>query len=189
MDGLVEGISVFFATEAFSQGEDGVMFEVACESYNSCNVDQRSFKAYLSRFLALAIKMAPHTYEKIMPRLRKSAVAAAKQCSAEPLGTTCTLRWTHTLSPGPERQRFVGLGEQMAALEVIQSTLIDQVAPPVTADNGGTSLGNPDAGMDDDSMPQDLDLDPVQTGDKVGAGFLTVFIVSGVFGGAWWMVI
>lgn len=86
-----------------------------------------------------------------------------------------------------EKQAYTGLGEQMAALEVIQSNLIDYVDPPVTSEFG-TSKGDPTAGMGDDSITQELNLDPVSTGDKVGAGFLTAIVLTGILGGAYWMV-
>ena len=161
------------------------MFEVACEANNLCNVDQRSFKAYLSRFMTLAVKMAPYTYDIIMPKIQVSAKAAAKRCNGGDDKMTCSLRW----AVDEWKAEYTGLGEQMAALEVIQSNLIHAVGPPVTAKTGGTSKGDPGAGMGDDTIPDNVDLSPITTGDKVGAGFLTAFILIGLLGGAYWMVI
>ena len=50
-----------------------------CEELTVCNPDQRSFKAYLSAWMARTTQLAPFTYNKIMPYLRSSAVAAGKQ--------------------------------------------------------------------------------------------------------------
>ncbi|KAF8472572.1 glycosyl hydrolase family 76-domain-containing protein [Kalaharituber pfeilii] len=185
LDNLINAAFVFFAVPEWNQGERDVMIEVACEESNNCNTDQRSFKAYLSRFLALAVKIAPHTYNMIMPKLRVSAQAAARQCKGPPDGTTCSLKW----AKDDWRAEYTGLGEQMAALEVIQSNLINTVVPPVTADKGGTSKGDPTAGTDEDKLVQPLNLSPIKTRDRVGAGFLTAIVLSGILGGALWMMI
>lgn len=42
--GLIDGANAFF------QGQ--IMYEVACEPGNTCNIDQQSFKAYLARWMA-----------------------------------------------------------------------------------------------------------------------------------------
>lgn len=117
------------------------MFEQACERQVTCNIDQRSFKAYLARFMALTVKMAPYTANLIMPKLRTSAVAAARQCSNGLDGNTCGMKWYQ-----PEWDGLFGVGEQISALEVIQNTLVHEVGVPVTETKGGTSEGNPAAG-------------------------------------------
>ena len=43
VDGLVEAASVFFTPY---ENATGVMFEATCETHETCNVDQFSFKAY-----------------------------------------------------------------------------------------------------------------------------------------------
>jgi len=189
LDKLVAASSVFFASPQFNNGEENVMVEVACEFNDDpktwCDQDQRSFKAYLARFLILAVKLAPHTEETIMPYLRTTANAAARNCRGGADNTTCSLRW----SKDDWQPQFTGMGEQMAALEVFQSNLQHTVGVPVTAEKGGTSKGNPNAGMGDERAIQPLDLSPIKTKDKVGAGFLTAIVVSGILGGAWWMLI
>jgi mannan endo-1,6-alpha-mannosidase len=160
------------------------MYEVACEAGGKCNVDQRSFKAYLARWMAATTKMAPFTADIIIPKLKASAQAAAAQCIGAP-GNTCGIRWTQ----GPTWDGSTGVGEQMSALEVIQSNLITNVSSPVTAKLGGTSKGDPSAGSSGDNPVVDFVLEPVTTGDRVGAGFLTLLILVGVIGGAWWMVL
>jgi len=160
------------------------MYEVACEPNGKCDVDQRSFKAYLARWMAATTKMAPFTYDAIMAKLQASAQAAALQCSGGANGNTCGLQWTM----GAQYDGSFGVGEQMSALEVIQSNLISKVAGPVTNNTGGTSQGNPSAGTGGDSNSPGITVDPITTGDKVGAGFLTSLVLVGVLGGAWWMV-
>lgn len=159
------------------------MYEAICEPYGTCNVDQRSFKAYLSRWMAATTKFAPFTHDYVMTRLRTSAQAAARQCNGGADGVTCGIKWNQ-----PTWDGSAGLGEQMCALEVIQGNLIQQVQGPVTNSTGGTSRGDPTAGTGGDRIPLNLHTDEITTGDKVGAGFLTAFIMIGVIGGAWWLV-
>jgi len=176
VDGLLKGLDVFF--------KDGVMFEVACETNGKCDVDQLSFKAYLSRWMAATMKMAPYTYDTIMPMLQTSAAAAALQCSGGSEGRTCGLKWTD----GATWDGTYGVGQQMAAMEVIQSNLITQVAGPVTNTTGGTSVGNNNAGGSSTTSTTGISTNPTTTGDRVGAGFLTSIVLIGILGGAWWMV-
>lgn len=177
VEGILTATDVFFSPQV-----PNVMYEVACEPNGKCNVDQMSFKAYLSRWMAATTKMAPFTYDFVMTRLRASALAAAQQCSGGSDGATCGLRWTM----GPKWDGTYGVGQQMSALEVIQSNLIAKVTGPVTNSTGGTSKGNPSAGTGGDAAL--IGTPDVTTGDKVGAGFLTSLILVGVLGGAWWMV-
>jgi len=156
------------------------MKEVACEDNGKCDVDQLSFKAYLSRWMAATIKVAPFTSAKLEPLLQASAKAAVGTCNAGTDGNQCGLKWTETINDGS-----LGVGEQMSALEVVQSTLIDQVQGPVTNSSGGTSKGNNAAGSNADDNP--LAFDVITTGDKAAAGILTTFILVSLFGGAFWM--
>jgi len=119
-----------------------------------------------------------------MPKLQTSAQAAAAQCSGGDDGNQCGLRWTN----GATWDGSFGVGEQMSALEVIQSNLITKVAGPVTNKTGGTSKGNPSAGTGGDTAPNGIHTSTITTGDKAGAGFLTALILVGMVGGAWWMV-
>jgi len=175
--GIINGTSVFFSKEV-----PNVMTEVACEANGKCDIDQKSFKAYLARWMAATTKVAPWTHDLIMPKIQASAQAAAKQCSGGTDGVTCGMRWT---TNGVWDGSY-GVGEQMSALEVVQSLMIDSVAGPVQNDTGGTSKGNPNAGSHSEDNP--LVLDTIQTGDKVGAGFLTTLVLIAILGGAWWMV-
>lgn len=132
--------------------------------------------------MGYTMKVAPFTMDTLMPKMRISAVAAAKQCNAGEDQTTCGLRWWQN---GQNDGSF-GVGEQMSAMEIIQNLLIDEVSGPVNETNGGISKSDPSAG----SEPQDLPtkFEDVTTGDKAGAGFLTTLILVGILGGAWWMV-
>jgi len=180
----MNGTDVFF--------HDGVMFEVACETNGKCDVDQRSFKAYLARWMAASTKVAPFLFDQVMARLRPSAAAAALQCSGGNNGRTCGLKWTE----GAVWDGLSGFGEQMSALEVIQSNLIKQARGPVTNATGGTSLGNPNAGANSGGS-DDYDagaaaaaaaLAAVTIGDKVGAGFVTTALLVGMLTAQCWMI-
>ena len=146
---------------------------------DSCNVDQRSFKAYLSRWMAATTKVAPWTADTIMPLLATSATAAAQQCSGGSDGVTCGLRWTRNVTWDGN----YGVGEQMAALEVILSNLIKTVQGPVGNKTGGTSQGNPSAGTGNGiasgRIPGDITMK-----DRVGAGILTAVVLIIFLGGA-----
>lgn len=156
------------------------MSEVACERNGLCDHDQRSFKAYLSRWMGYTMLTAPWTREKIMPKLRASAAAAAKQCGPGKGG--CGLRWWRNGVNDGE----VGVGEQMSALEVMQNLLIDQVVGPVGLDTGGISKNDPNAGSDAGSF--EVKHNAITTGDRAGAAILTIIVASLLFGGGWWMI-
>lgn len=172
----MDGVSIFFP-------ENNIMQEVACENNGKCDVDQHSFKAYLSRWMAATTKMAPFTYQKVMAYLAPSAAAAAQQCSGGDNGRTCGLKWTmNTTWDGS-----YGVGQEMAALEVIQSNLIQQVSGPVTNTTGGTSKGDPAAGTK--SPGAVLAASPASTGDRIGAGFLTAAVLVLFTAMCWCMVV
>ncbi|KAJ5894951.1 Six-hairpin glycosidase [Penicillium taxi] len=162
--------------------EKDVLLERACETVNTCMVDQRSFKGYLARWMAATTQVAPFTYDLIMPKLKASASAAAKSCSGGEAGTTCGLKWTDQKWDSTK-----DFGQQMAALEVIQSNLITRVDPPVTSDNGGTSKGNPSAGgMPQQPKPHALSY-AITTADRAGAGILTLMMIVAIGGSVGWM--
>ena len=154
------------------------MKEVACEDIDTCDEDQRSFKAYLARWMGATMALAPHTDETLRPRLEASAKAAAEQCSGP--DNKCGLRWTrHEDHDGSH-----GLGEQLAAMEVFQVNLIPETG--FVNNETGTSKGNPSAG----SGPSEsfTPLSDISTGDKVGAGFVTTAVLLGILGAAWWLL-
>ncbi|RFU30346.1 hypothetical protein B7463_g5993, partial [Scytalidium lignicola] len=170
---MVESSNIFFNNDIMYEG---------CEPSGKCNVDQRSFKAYLSRWMASAAKLAPFVHDAIMTKLATSAIAAVKTCTGGNSGNQCGIRWTSGQFDGS-----TGVGEQMAALEIVQANLIDTVSEQVTADTGGTSEGDASAGTKVTDS-QALGNRPATTGDKVGAGILTAMIITGVIGGCAVMV-
>lgn len=160
------------------------MVEVACETQGTCNNDQPSFKAYLSRWMAATAQIAPFTEGEIMRKLRASAIGAAQQCSGGPQSRTCGRHWT-----SPTWDGKLGPGEQMSALSVIQANLIQKVPPPATAAKGGTSKGNPNAGTQGDN-PNILDPSltrKITMADRAGAGIITALVLSLLLGTIWWI--
>lgn len=182
LDGLLnETAATFF--------NDSIMVEQACEPRGLCDTDQLSFKGYLARWMAGTTQMAPHTAGRILPLLRASAAGAAKACSGSPAagsfggtpGTACGFRWTTGGFDGN-----VGVGQQMDALAAVMYTLVGAETAPVTTHSGGTSKGDPAAGvMAAAPMPQPAEI---TTTDRVAAGFLTTAMVFSVVGGSIFVV-
>lgn len=133
--------------------------------------------------MAATCVRAPFTYPLLKPILESSAMAAAAACTGGSSGTQCGLKWTTGSFDGD-----LGVGEQMSALEVIQSNLITIAPGPVTETSGGTSKGDPNAGTKSDIGPDDLHKEVITTADKVGAAIMTVLLIFVVVGGAFWMV-
>jgi mannan endo-1,6-alpha-mannosidase len=178
--GILNNTDIYF--------KDGIMYEQACEDVNTvgtCDTDQQSFKAYLSRWMAATTKVAPFTYSYIMPLLRSSAKAAAAQCDGGTDGTTCGEHWTANSTYDSN----YGLGQQMSALSIIQAMLIDDAPELLTNSTGGTSVGNAGAGAGASSSSSTAGtVTPATTGGKVGAGILTAIVLCGCLGGVGFMV-
>jgi mannan endo-1,6-alpha-mannosidase len=128
--------------------------------------------------MAATTKVAPWTADQILPLLASSAQAAAQSCSGGDTGNICGTKWTQ-----PGWDGTFGVGQQMSALEVIQSNLIKQVSGPVSNSTGGTSKGNPSAGTG-----TTVHVEPphaITTGDKAGAGVLTAVVLISLLGGGY----
>ena len=134
-----------------------------------------SQKAFLTRWMAATTKVAPYTYDTVMAPLRTSAAAAALQCSGAPTGRVCGLSWSKKSAWDGTH----GVGQQMAALEVIQSLLIKEAKPIFSNTTGGTSSGNPNAGSNQVDYTK---MTPPTTAGKAGAAILTVVIVGSAVG-------
>jgi mannan endo-1,6-alpha-mannosidase len=62
-----------------------------------------------------------------------------------------------------------------------------EYGPPVTSTTGGNSSSNVDAGENEDAGNGKSSSKPITTGDKAGAGILTVIFVGGLVGMATFM--
>lgn len=182
-------LSFLNASTAFiyEKSEDAhIIYEAACQSptldYFTCNNDQRSFKAYFSRFLGLTSILVPETYDTIRRWIVDSANAAAWSCLGGSDGHTCGLSWTNGTW-----DHVWGLGEQMSALEVIQNLQVAARPGPLTAQIGGTSIGNPAGGY-----AQELgEVSPLHLGtkDTAGASIITAVIGAAIIGTGVWLVL
>ncbi|RYP24210.1 hypothetical protein DL765_000705 [Monosporascus sp. GIB2] len=190
VDGLLDAAeTIFFFGDDTS---NRVMIEIACEPVNLCDVDQLSFKAYLSRWMAATTKWAPWTFDRVKTLLGNSAAAAVRQCRGGDNGRMCGFRWANN-SAG-DWDGTTGVGQQMAAMEVVLGNMIREAKAPVTNSTGGTSIGNPGAGNSapghgygsgsgsgragDD--PWNL---PLGGGDRAGAALVTLIVLCGLLMG------
>jgi hypothetical protein len=114
---LSSSLELYFATPP---SDGNVMIEYLCEENLICNQDQKSFKAYLTRWMTVTAMLVPETWDIIMPKLRTSAQAAARQCNGGDTGTWCSMQWWTNVPTGK-----TGAGEQVyhVALEFVESLL------------------------------------------------------------------
>ncbi|KAI5283744.1 hydrolase 76 protein [Ascosphaera aggregata] len=177
----IEGLIKTLTTIFFNKKK--IMAEVACEPVKNCNDDQQTFKAYTSRWMAATIKVAPFTKDLLMPYIRASSIAAAKQCSGP--NYACGMQWT-------EEDKFdgiTGLGEQMSAMEVFLANLIPDMPKPANNETG-TSKGDPAAGTKPSpNAPKFKPPSEITTADRAGAGILTALVITLIFGAVYGIVV
>ena len=115
----VEGFVAAASSVFFSPfpNATGIMYENKCEVPNNCDTDQLSFKAYLARWLSKSALLVPSIQQNVTVLLQASATGAAASCSGLGNGT-CGTRWYTNGWDGT-----MGLGQQLTALEVVQSLL------------------------------------------------------------------
>ena len=172
LDGIIQQtMTTFFV--------DDVAYEVACEPKLTCTTDMFSFKAYLMRWMAGTTKLAPYTAIQMMPKIQKSAEAAAAQCVGGSTGRQCGLSWSSGKYDGT-----YGVGQQMAAMSAIFSNLVPSVGAPYTNSSGGSSKGNNNAGGKEEDPNA---IKPATSADKAGAGILTTLVLVGITGMLGWM--
>ncbi|TGZ85476.1 mannan endo-1,6-alpha-mannosidase [Ascodesmis nigricans] len=192
--GLLKATDTIFFNQN-SEYPANVMQESACENppnnqEPTCNTDQRSFKAYLSRFMGQTYQLCDFTRDFIMERLKTSAEWAAKSCNGPPDGNTCGLRWGFGKYDGsPYGIAKGGVGEHMAAMEVFHNLLAPGAKAPLTDKTGGTSKGDAAAGSGGGLSEEDLrQTDPSSGGDRAGAGILTTLTLGGLLGLTFWLI-
>jgi mannan endo-1,6-alpha-mannosidase len=93
--------------------------------------------------MATATQLASYTAGTVYPLLATTATAAASFCNQGTNDTQCTMWWTTTAGPAT-----IGVGQQMSALNVFNANMMKFMTSSsvTTANTGGTSEGNPDAG-------------------------------------------
>ncbi|CAG8980355.1 hypothetical protein HYALB_00013650 [Hymenoscyphus albidus] len=159
---------------------DGGIMREGCENPPAipCNQDQKSFKAYLARWMTVTSQLAPFTRPNITALLKTSAKAAAAQCNGGPSKSTCGIQWDKNGTwDGTE-----GVGQSMSALETIIGALVTtdlKVPPPFTGSTGvnpgGTSVSVPKAGKNRTATYVDTSV--ISTADKGGAWFMTILFL------------
>lgn len=122
-EGLLKASESFFSPY---ENSTNIMYEHACEQVERCNVDMKSFKGYLSRFMYASTLMVPSIQADVKQLLNASATAAANACSGGEDSVTCGQKWYVGGFDGN-----VGLGQQMCALETVQGHLVQQAAAPL----------------------------------------------------------
>ncbi|KAH9885191.1 glycoside hydrolase family 76 protein [Xylariomycetidae sp. FL2044] len=158
---------------------DGIAWEPTCEDSGHCTEDMLSFKGYVHRWMAVATQVAPFVKDKITSFLSTSTAAAVKQCTGGDNGRQCGFHWKSGVYDG-----VTGAGQQMNVLGALCSMLLDDAQVPVTNSTGGTSGGNPNAGGSSSTNT----VSPITTGDRAGAGILTLVVMSSAIGCLTWMV-
>lgn len=121
-----------------------ILYEPACETIQTCNYDQRSFKAYLARFFWASTKVAAFTIPLISQVLETSAIAAANTCTGQNIAATdgtiydnaCGAKWYVGGFDGS-----VGPGQQLSVLEMVQGLLTNVTSAPGVG-NGSYALAN-----------------------------------------------
>jgi mannan endo-1,6-alpha-mannosidase len=106
-------------------------------------------------------------------------MAAAQSCTGGNDGVTCGHKWWFDGWDGE-----YGVGEQMAALEVVQSNLVERAKGPLSSETGGTSKGDPGAGQGGDEGVQVVPTG-VTRADRIGAGILTAILGIATLAAAW----
>ncbi|KAG5362815.1 Mannan endo-1,6-alpha-mannosidase DCW1 [Yarrowia sp. B02] len=172
----------------FGGPDKNIMVEIACQQKTiTCNSDQRTFKGIFSSLLGQTAQMVPTLASDIMWYLRASAMAAARTCSGGRDGHTCSLNWL----TGQYSNDYIGLGEQLSAMEVIQNTQVLLSSGPLTDITGGTSKGNGSAGAmgfhpfgADEAHPLNIG-----GGDRAGAAIITVIVGIMMIAAGWWLLV
>jgi mannan endo-1,6-alpha-mannosidase len=108
--------------------DSNILYENKCEKDGSCDVDQQSFKAYLSRWLVATAVMIPSTRGNITPLILASATGAAVSCSGGSNNQICGSRWYTNNFDG-----ISGVGQQLAALDIMHGLLVSVAPKPHTS--------------------------------------------------------
>ncbi|EAL86486.1 glycoside hydrolase family 76 protein [Aspergillus fumigatus Af293] len=170
VDGLLNNtLDIFFPAKYGGN----IMSEVLCEPNEVCNDNEILFKGLVTSWLAFTALLVPSTYDRILPKLQGSAVAAGATCTGNG-NNSCGVRWYTSKWDG-----WTGMEEQISVTDVLSVSLITtKHKGPVTSTTGGNSTSNPTAGSGDKSG-QTTPTRKITMGDKAGASILTIGLVVG----------
>ncbi|KAJ5910692.1 Mannan endo-1-6-alpha-mannosidase DCW1 [Penicillium tannophilum] len=161
---------------------DDILEEKLCEPTEVCNDNEILFKGLVSSWLSFTALLVPSTYDTILPVLQTSGQAAAKSCTGHD-NNTCGVRWYKSAYDG-----WIGMEEEISATNIFVANMIAfDSSAPVTSSTGGNSTSDPTAGENDTSTSTTESA--ITTGDKAGAGILTVVFVSGWVGLMTWTIL
>ncbi|KAE8153813.1 glycosyl hydrolase family 76-domain-containing protein [Aspergillus avenaceus] len=189
--GAVEGLLNTTWRNFFPEEYGGNIMREPCEpqlpQVTPCDGNQSTFKSLVTAWLALTTTIMPYTVDVIMPKLQGSAIGAAKQCSGPSPDKKCGQRWYLD-----EYDGTTGLREHMCALSVFTANMLPFKEEsggkgPVTSDTGGTSKSDPTAGTGS-RKPEQNEPREITTGDRAGAGVVTVVVVGAWLGLVAWMM-
>jgi mannan endo-1,6-alpha-mannosidase len=102
---LNSAISLFFPAKYGGN----IMSEIQCEDRLVCDQDQKSFKAYLARWMSVTGLLVPSTHDLVASKLQPSSQAAAGQCDGGANGRMCGQQWYTTTWDGTQ-----GVGQQVS---------------------------------------------------------------------------
>ncbi|RAL03643.1 glycoside hydrolase family 76 protein [Aspergillus ibericus CBS 121593] len=162
-----------------------IMEEILCEPLEVCNNNEIIFKGLVAAWLAYTAYLVPSTYDSILPKLQGSAKGAAATCTGYG-NNTCGVRWWNNTWDG-----WSGLEEQMSVLSIFSVNMLpytNSSAAPLTSSTGGNSTSDPSAGTDDSSKDK-ATLSTITTGDRAGAGVVTVVFAAAWIGMMGWLMI
>lgn len=164
--------------------QNSIAYESACQPSGKCNNDQRCFKGIFLQLLGQAARLVPALESDIMTAINATAAAAAGSCSGGYDGHTCGLNWLDS-----SYDNMYGLGEQISALSAMSVTQVLSKNKPYTANNGGSSNGSVDAGVNTGSSSLLSDDTPISGKDKAGAGVITAVLMLFLIGVGVWILI
>ena len=139
--------------------------------------------------MAASTKWMPELLSTFQFYFQHSAEAAAAQCTgtiAGLYGNACGFSWTNT----GKWDGTYGVGQQLDALQMVMTNLVQYSRDPVSLKTGGISHGDPSAGTGGDTATlSNYHELTITSASRAGAGVLTAFVVVCWCGGIWWMFV
>ncbi|KAL4922943.1 glycoside hydrolase family 76 protein [Aspergillus undulatus] len=170
VDGLLGKLLKEFFPQQYGGGK--IFTEYLCEPKALCNFNEILFKGIVSTWLTSVALIVPETYNKIYTKLQTSAQAAAEQCSGAG-NNTCGIKWYTE-----KWDQSIGMEQQIIATDILSSVLVSEKSnPPLTSKTGGNSTANYNAG-EGSSRGDNGELKAITSGDRAGAGIVTVLFVG-----------
>ena len=168
---------------------DGVLYESLCESNGMCDGNSLGFKGYLADYLSSCAHLVPSTRDRIDLILRKTAQAIGESCTGGNLNAMCGMQWSLRKYDHSD-EIMVVLPIQISALNALVGhlSLLSGMPGPMSADSGGTSVGDDDTSVrlsDATASKQRT----ITTADTVGAVILLIISSVSVMALGWWVMV